>query len=67
MSIQTLPLLLLWREADEDTRLMFLRELAIPFPAHNPIESAKQALLNLTDSEWLEVCDWLSEIHWLPP
>lgn len=49
-----------------DTRITFLRELAIPFPANEPVESAKQALLNLTDLEWIEVCDWLQEINWLP-
>jgi len=46
---------------------MFLRELNIPFPAHNPVESAKHALINLTDLEWQEVCDWLAECHWMPP
>jgi len=66
MSIETLPLLLLWRSSNEDTRITFLRELAIPFPANEPVESAKQALLNLTDLEWIEVCDWLQEINWLP-
>jgi hypothetical protein len=57
----------LWNHANEETRLDFLRHLAIPFPAHSPVESAKQALLNLTEVEWQEVCDWLSENHWLPP
>lgn len=67
MSIQTLPLLTAWRNADDATRLDFLRELAIPFPAQRPVECAQQALLNLTDLEWVEVCDWLMENHWLPP
>ncbi len=65
MSIQTLPLLILWRDLPEEDRLLFLRELAIPFPANSPIESAKQALLNLTDIELQDVLDWMSENHWL--
>ena len=56
-----------WDMASEENRLELLRHLAIPFPAHNPVESAKQALLNLTDTEWNEVRDWLGENHWLPP
>ena len=67
MSIKTLPLLILWRESDDDTRLTFLRELAIPFPANSPIESAKQALLNLMEDELEEILDWMAENHWLPP
>lgn len=67
MSLQTLSLLREWRAADDDARLTFLRELAIPFPAHSPVESAKQALLNLMEDELQEVLDWMSENHWLPP
>jgi hypothetical protein len=67
MSIETLPLLILWRSMDEEHRLLFLRELAIPFPANSPVESAKQALLNLMEDELQEVLDWMSENHWLPP
>lgn len=63
MSLQTLPFLTAWREADDATRLDFLRELV---PAQRPVECAQQALLNLTDLEWVEVCDWLTENHWLP-
>lgn len=60
-------LLALWAIASENAQLLFLRELQIPFPANNPIDSAKQALLNLSDLEWIEVSDWLAECHWLPP
>ena len=60
-------LLQLWKEAGKNNQLAFLRSIAIPFPANNPVESAKQALLNLKDAEWQEVCDWLAENHWLPP
>jgi len=67
MSLQTLQLLLLWRDTPEEDRLLFLRELAIPYPAHSPVESAKQALLNLMEDELQEVLDWMSENHWLPP
>lgn len=67
MSIQTLPMLILWRDTPEEDRLLFLRELAIPFPANSPVESAKQALLNLMEDELQEVLDWMSENHWLPP
>ncbi len=56
-----------WNEHSKSARLEFLRDLAIPFPANNPVESAKQALLNLNGDEWQEVCDWLAENHWLPP
>jgi len=61
------PLLQFWNAASENTRLDFLRELAIPFPANSPVESAKQALLNLTDLEWQVIWDWMGENHWLPP
>jgi hypothetical protein len=60
------PLLMLWNAADEEARLALFRELAIPYPAPSPVDSAKQALLNLTDAEWQEVADWLEENHWLP-
>jgi hypothetical protein len=56
-----------WNHAPEEDRLELLRDLAIPFPAHDPIEVAKNVLLNLTQEEWQEVLDWLSENHWLPP
>ena len=56
-----------WNLASEEDRLMMLRSAAIPFPAHDPIESAKQALANLTDLEWQAIWDWLGEMHWLPP
>lgn len=59
-------LLALWSMASPNSKLLFLRELKIPFPAHCPVETAKQALLNLSDLEWKEVCDWLAECHWLP-
>lgn len=61
------PLVLLWDSAGKESRLELLRHAAIPFPANNPVESAKMALLNLKDEEWQEVCDWLAENHWLPP
>jgi len=60
-------LLSTWRYSSDNARLLFLRELAIPFPANDPIQSAKNALANLTQLEWQDVCDWLSENHWLPP
>lgn len=60
-------LLALWSIASENAQLLFLRELQIPFPANDPIESAKHALINLSSMEWQEVCDWLAECHWLPP
>jgi hypothetical protein len=60
-------LLALWNIASENAQLLFLRELQIPFTANHPVDSAKQALLNLSDLEWIEVCDWLAECHWLPP
>jgi hypothetical protein len=67
MSMNRSPLFMLWRSANEESRLFFLRELAIPFPANSPVESAKQALLNLMEDELQEVLDWMSENHWLPP
>ena len=60
-------LMMLWKAASENDRMAFLRELAIPFPANTPLETAQQALLNLNDLEWQELYDWLGENHWLPP
>ena len=45
-------LMMLWKAASENDRMAFLRELAIPFPANTPLETAQQALLNLNDLEW---------------
>ena len=60
-------LLSLWNFMPEGDRLEFLRAIGSPFPASTPVDSAKMALLNLTDLEWQEVQDWLGENHWLPP
>ncbi len=56
-----------WDMSSEEDRLDVLRNAAIPFIEKSPIAFAKQALLNLTQDEWQDVCDWLSENHWLPP
>lgn len=60
-------LLSLWQFTAENDRLEFLRAIGVPFPAKTPVDCAKSALLNLTDLEWQDVCDWLSENHWMPP
>ena len=57
----------LWKIATEDVHRLVLDALAIPQPAKTPVEYAKNALANLKDDEWQEVCDWLAENHWLPP
>jgi hypothetical protein len=57
----------LWNISNDTVHRLVLNELAIPWPANDPVESALNALKNLTQLEWQAVCDWLAENHWLPP